>query len=159
LTDLPNIERRRIQGQVIKPIYDELKAEIGPERARALLARAITRSAEAEARAAAEANPAGDDPMGAFTAIFNRTYRDRGIESGLEATVLAEGPDRLDFDVTRCGFVEMYRDLGLGEIADVLSCNRDGTFAQAYDDRIELDRAQTIAQGAPCCTFRYRVRG
>ncbi|KAA5607471.1 2-amino-thiazoline-4-carboxylic acid hydrolase [Roseospira marina] len=157
-TDLPNVERRRIQGEVIKPIYDELVAEIGPERARALLARAITRSAEAEAQRAAQATPPGADPMGAFTAIFDRTYRDRGIESGLEATVRDEGPDRLDFDVTRCRFVEMYAELGLGAVADVLSCNRDGTFAQAYDGRLALDRAQTIAGGASCCTFRYRLR-
>ncbi|WP_299439845.1 L-2-amino-thiazoline-4-carboxylic acid hydrolase [uncultured Rhodospira sp.] len=156
MTDLPNIERRRIQGEVIKPIYEDLVAELGVDRARALLSRAITRSAEAEARRAADAEPDGEPSMERFTALFRRTYLDRGIEGGVEATVLSEGPDHLDFDVTRCRFVEMYRDMGLGEIADVLSCNRDGAFAQAYDPDITLDRAQTIAQGAPCCTFRYR---
>lgn len=160
MVDLPNIERRRIQGEIIKPIYDVLVEEVGRERARDILGRAVTRSAVAEARAAAERDAGDDaDPMTRFTAIFDRTYRDRGIESGLEATVLGEGPDHLDFDVTRCRFVEMYRELGLGEIADVLSCNRDGVFAQAYDSRIELDRAETIAAGAPRCTFRYRCRG
>ncbi|SDE01184.1 L-2-amino-thiazoline-4-carboxylic acid hydrolase [Rhodospira trueperi] len=156
MTELSNIDRRRIQGEVIKPIYDELLAEIGAERARALLSRAITRSAEAEAKRAAAAEPDGETSMARFTGMFRRVYLDRGLEGGLETTLHSEGADHLDFDVTRCRFVEMYRDLGLGDIADVLSCNRDGTFAEAYDPRIHLDRAQTIAQGAPCCTFRYR---
>ncbi|MBB4284662.1 L-2-amino-thiazoline-4-carboxylic acid hydrolase [Roseospira goensis] len=158
MADLPNIARRRLQGEVIKPIYEELVAEIGPARARALLGRAITRSAEAEARRAAAAEPDGETSMERFTALFNATYRDRGLESGLEAEVLSAGPDHLDFDVTRCRFVEVYRELGLGEIADVLSCNRDGTFASAYDPRITLERAQTIAEGADRCTFRYRFK-
>lgn len=94
--------------------------------------------------------------MERFTRIFDRTYRQRGPASGLEAQVLREDAKHLDFDVTRCQFVEMYRELGLGEIAAVLSCNRDGVFAQAFDGRITLDRAQTIADGADRCTFRYR---
>lgn len=94
--------------------------------------------------------------MESFTALFRRTYAEHGAAAGLEADVLSAGPDHLHFDVTRCHFVEMYREMGLGEVADVLSCNRDGVFAQAYDPRITLDRAQTIAAGAPCCTFRYR---
>lgn len=156
MVDLPNLERRRIQGEVIKPIYDELVQEIGFERARALLSRAITRSAEQEADRAAARD--GQTSMAGFTRLFRRTYQDRGPDSGIEAEVLSAGPNHLDFDVTRCHFLDMYRELGLGEIADVLSCNRDGAFAQAYDPDIELDRAQTIAAGAPCCTFRYRVR-
>lgn len=157
MSNLTNIERRRIQGEIIKPIYEILVEEVGKEKARDILGRAISRSAETEAQAVASREPSGTS-METFTEVFNQTYRDRGIESGLTAEVLSEGSDHLDFDVTRCRFVEMYRELGLGEIADVLSCNRDGVFAQAYDPRITLDRAQTIAQGAPCCTFRYRFQ-
>lgn len=155
MVDIPNIQRRRIQGEILKPVYEELIAEVGLETAREILRRAITRSALAEARQVASAEPDGPSMEG-FVRIFNRTYRNRGREAGLEAEVLSEGSDHLDFNVTWCGFVEMYRDLGLGDIADTLSCNRDGVFAEGYDPRIKLDRAQTIAQGAPCCTFRYR---
>jgi hypothetical protein len=156
MTDLPNIERRRIQGLIIKPIYEELVAEIGKDRARDLIGRAITRSAVEEARQAAAQEGQGERSMKSFTRIFDRTYRQRGLESGLQAEVLSEDANHLDFDVTRCQFVEMYRELGLGEIAAVLSCNRDGVFAQAFDNRITLDRAQTIADGFDRCTFRYR---
>lgn len=153
------LERRRIQGEIVKPIYEELVAELGPEKAREILSRAITRSAIDEARTAAAAAMAeGGSAMEAFAANFHRTYADHDPEAGIEVELLREGPENLDFDVTRCRFVEMYRELGLGEIADVLSCNRDGVFAEAFDPAIELDRAQTIALGAPCCTFRYRLK-
>ena len=34
--------------------------------------------------------------------------------------------------------------MGLGDIGDILSCNRDGAFYEGYDPRIELTRTQTI---------------
>ncbi|MCB2099663.1 MAG: L-2-amino-thiazoline-4-carboxylic acid hydrolase [Rhodobacterales bacterium] len=159
MTDIPNIERRRAQGQIVKPIYDELVAEIGEERAVALIARAVARSVEVEAKAAREATLAeGENPMVAFTESFRRTYERRGLEAGLEVEVTRADDDALDFTVKRCRFVEVYHELGLGHLAATLSCNRDGDFATAFDPSIELDRPQTIAGGADTCLFRYRLR-
>jgi hypothetical protein len=45
--------------------------------------------------------------------------------------------------------------MGLGEIGHLLSCQRDGTFCEGYDDRIKLKRTQTIMQGASHCDFDY----
>lgn len=52
----------------------------------------------------------------------------------------------------------MYHGMGLGEIGDVLSCQRDGTFCQGYDPRIVMERTTTIMSGAKRCDFRYRMR-
>jgi hypothetical protein len=60
--------------------------------------------------------------------------------------------------VTRCKYAEAYKEMGLGRIGHLMSCNRDGTFCEGYDPNIALERAQTIMQGAPCCTFRYTYR-
>ena len=60
------------------------------------------------------------------------------------------------FDVTRCRYAEMYRDMGLGEIGHLLSCQRDGTFCEGYDKRLKLTRTQTIMQGASHCDFNYK---
>jgi hypothetical protein len=46
--------------------------------------------------------------------------------------------------------------MGLGEIGDIVSCNRDGAFCKGYDPRIALTRTQTIMSGASHCDFRYR---
>ena len=59
------------------------------------------------------------------------------------------------YNVTRCKYAEMYREMGLGEIGHLLSCQRDGTFCEGYDKRLTLKRTQTIMQGASHCDFDY----
>ena len=155
MSDIPNLERRRIQAEIIKPIYDELIAEIGQDAARALLTRAIDRSVRVEAQRAASAQ-SGQDPMSSFVSNFEKTYANSPTGGGLDVTITRADEKHLDFTVTRCGFVEMYTEMGLGDMAEILSCNRDGRFATEFDPGIHLDRPQTIAGGAPTCLFRYR---
>jgi hypothetical protein len=73
----------------------------------------------------------------------------------LEVDTLLESDEHFEFNVTRCRYAEMYQEMGLGHIGQLLSCSRDGTFCEGFDDRITLKREQTIMDGAPCCTFRY----
>ena len=91
--------------------------------------------------------------MRAFIDIFELWTRG----GALEIEVLEASDERFDFNVTRCRYAEMYREMGLGDIGHLLSCNRDGTFVEGFDPRLRLERAQTIMGGAPCCTFRYRL--
>lgn len=155
MTEIPNLERRRIQGEIIKPIYDELVAEIGESAAQALLARAVRRSVKSEAERAAAAQSAPPEDMTNFNRNFEKTYANQGPKAGLDVDIVRSEETALEFNVTRCRFVEMYRELGLGDIAHILSCDRDGQFATAFDPNIRLDRPQTIADGAPTCVFRY----
>ena len=60
------------------------------------------------------------------------------------------------FNVTRCRYARCTTRMGLGEIGHLLSCSRDGTFCEGYDDRIKLKRTQTIMQGASHCDFKYK---
>ena len=76
-------------------------------------------------------------------------------DDALQIDVLEANDQRFDFNVTRCRYAETYKEMGLGAIGPLLSCNRDGTFCQGYDPRISLERKQTIMEGASCCTFRY----
>jgi hypothetical protein len=77
--------------------------------------------------------------------------------SASTTTVLRADAEAFDFDVTRCRYAEMYREMGLEAIGDLLSCNRDGTFVQGYNPDIAMDREHTIMQGHGRCTFRYRM--
>jgi L-2-amino-thiazoline-4-carboxylic acid hydrolase len=60
------------------------------------------------------------------------------------------------YNVTRCRYAEMYREMGLGEIGHLLSCQRDATFCEGYDKRLKLTRTQTLMQGASHCDFNYK---
>ena len=80
-------------------------------------------------------------------------------DGALEVEIIAETPERFDYDVTRCRYAEMYHAMGLGEIGHLLSCARDSLFIEGYDARVKLERTTTIMQGGKCCDFRYRLAG
>jgi hypothetical protein len=80
------------------------------------------------------------------------------LDNALEIDVLQQDDTVMDFNITRCRYAETYREMGLGEIGHLLSCQRDGTFCEGYDKRLEPTRTQTIMQGASHCDFRYRMK-
>ena len=150
MADLPILELRRIEASVVKPIYEEMVASLGEGEARRILGRAIRRNAIAQAEAmAAETRPSRlqdfVDLLGRWTA-----------SGALEIDVCEQSAERFSFDVTRCRYQEMYREMGLADIGHLLSCNRDGAFCEGYDRRLTLTRTQTLMGGASHCDFRYR---
>jgi hypothetical protein len=144
------LEKRRIEAAMLKHVYDTLKASQGVEVAKKTIAEAVRKSAVEQAAELAKA-------VGGNTSL--QTFVDRQepwLRGGaLEREVIEQNDERYRFNVTRCKYAEMYRDMGLGEIGHLLSCQRDGTFCEGYDSRIKLKRTQTIMQGASHCDFDY----
>jgi len=62
----------------------------------------------------------------------------------------------LEFDVTRCRYAEFFRALGEPELGALLICETDFDIAAAGGGEVTFTRDQTIMQGAPSCTFRYK---
>ncbi len=148
--EIPTLAKRRLQAQVIGPIYAEMVEQLGEERAGAILDSAIRKAAIAEGKHfAAKSN--GQTSMADFIKLYELWTAD----GALEMQVLEANDTTFNFDITRCRYAETYKEMGLGKIGHLLSCNRDGTFCQGYDPNITLERRQTIMEGASCCTFRY----
>jgi hypothetical protein len=152
--DLGILARRKIEAAVIAPIYDEMRAAFGEEKAREVLRWAIRRAAVAAGAEMAARAPGGAD-LESFKAILPLWTKD----DALTIEVLADGPGVFDFNVTRCRYAETYRAMGLGGIGGILSCERDGAFCEGYGPRVKLTRTQTIMGGASSCDFRYRSSG
>jgi hypothetical protein len=127
-------------------------AEIGEERAAGILDAAVRKAAITEGKAFAAKAPGGVTSMADFIELYEFWTHD----GALEIEVHEASDTTFNFDVVRCQYAETYRDMGLGHIGHLMSCNRDGTFCEGYDPNISLERKQTIMQGAPCCTFRYK---
>jgi hypothetical protein len=147
---LAMLERRRIEAAILKHVYDALKASHGKEVAESTLASAVRASAMAQAGEMA-ATVDGNTSLQTF--IDRQELWTRG--GALERDVIEQSASRYRFNVTRCKYAEMYRDMGLGEIGHLLSCQRDGTFCEGYDKRLTLKRTQTIMQGGSHCDFDY----
>jgi imidazole glycerol phosphate synthase subunit HisF len=144
------LEKRRIEAAILKHVYDTLKPSHGPEVAKKAIAEAVRKSAMEQAAEMA-ARVGGNTSLQTF--IDRQEMWTRG--GALERDVIEQSDTRYRFNVTLCKYAEMYRDMGLGEIGHLLSCQRDGTFCEGYDDRIKLERTQTIMQGATHCDFDY----
>lgn len=146
------LEQRRIEANVIKPIYERLKAEFGKDKAREVIGEAITEAAKGQAAAMA-ASAGGQTSLVTFRGI--QPLWTKG--DALRIEDLPGEHNELNFNITRCRYAEMYTEMGLAEIGDLLSCNRDAAFIEGYAPGVEFRRTQTIMGGASHCDFRYRA--
>jgi hypothetical protein len=153
MDDLPIIELRRIEANVIKPIYEEMVQSLGKAKAREILGNAIRKNAIEHGRRLAEKEPPGGNDLAGFARLLPNWQK----QDALRIDVLESSERRFDFNVVRCRYAEMYREMGIGEIGDLLSCGRDGAFCAGYNADIEFRRTQTIMGGANHCDFRYKL--
>jgi hypothetical protein len=145
------LKRRKIEATIIAPIYHELVAEIGEERAQAILDAAISKAAISAAKDFAAAS-GGNTSLRTFHDLQPLWTKD----DALQIEVISATDATLEYNVHRCRYAETYREMGLGHIGHLLSCNRDAVFVQGYDPRIKMTRTQTLMEGASHCDFRYR---
>ena len=150
---LSMLEKRRIEAEILKEVYETLKQSHGEEVAKKTIAESVRRSAIEQARAFAKAAPGGPS-LKAFQDVMPLWTKG----GALEIEVKEESDSTFRFNVVKCRYAETYKAMGLGEIGHLLSCNRDGAFCEGYDPRLKLARSQTIMQGASHCDFKYTYR-
>jgi hypothetical protein len=144
------LQRREIEARIVGPLLRAMESEFGRDRTLSLVQRVITDLAQ---QAGAEmARALADHSLTAFASCLSR-WQEGGA---LELEVLEQTDDTLSFNVTRCRYAELYRDLGLADLGFSLSCQRDGALAEGFDPSIHLTRTQTIMEGASHCDFRFR---
>jgi hypothetical protein len=143
------LTRREIEARILAPVIDALGARFGRDEVIAVVRDVIVSIARDQGRAMAAAR--GDNSLAAFAGTLEPWTR----HDALRLQVQEQSEERLSFDVTRCRYAELYRGLGLTDLGEVLSCNRDAALIEGFNPAVSFVRTQTIMQGAPCCDFRY----
>lgn len=145
------LEQREIEARIVGPLIRAVQAELGTERALALVRNVI---GELARQSGSElARRFGEATLEAFASSL-----DRWCEAGaLEIEILEQSAQRLAFNVIRCRYAEMYRALGLADLGSSLSCQRDFALVQGFNPNIQLTRTQTIMEGASHCDFRFEA--
>jgi hypothetical protein len=146
------LEQREIEARIVGPLVRAFAAEVGHERALAIVGQVIRELARQSGDELART--LGEVTLEAFSRSLDR-WREHGA---LEIEVLEQTPQKLSFNVTRCRYAEMYRALGLADLGASLSCQRDFALVQGFNADIHLDRTQTIMAGALHCDFRFQLR-
>jgi hypothetical protein len=147
------LQQRRIEAAFAKGVYEEMKAAVGEAQAKAILTRAVVKMAKATAAEMAKDAPGGEPSLDHFIALQPLWTKD----DALRIETLRQDAKHYDFNVTRCRYAEMYREMGLADLGAVLSCNRDAAFCEGYHPKMKLERTQTIMGGATHCNFRYTM--
>lgn len=146
------LDKIRMQAQVLVPVLRALRAELGKDKADAIVARALR---DWSKQLFADIGDGIDgSPRRKWATIQSVWGEVSGRE--VEVDVLRQDKETLDMDVTRCHFAEFFRALGEPELGALLICEADFDLAATGAGEVSLERAQTIMQGAPSCTFRYR---
>ena len=150
---LPILEKRKLQAQVLGPVFREMVDPVGSEKAASILKEAIRKAAIEEGKHFREKADVSLSTMDQFVERME-LWKAGGA---LEMEGLQQSDTHFDFNVNRCRYAEMYWEMGLQEIGHLLSCNRDGSFCEGFDPKLKLVRKQTLIEGVDCCTFRYTL--
>jgi len=151
LNEIGVLKRREIEARIIAPLIERFGEEFGHDRVVELTREVVVDVAQKQGAALAGVMGGKDlvhfaDSMEAWT---------RG--GALETEELEKTPTRFAFNVTRCKYAEMYRELDMADLGAALSCNRDGTMIEGFNPDITFTRTQTIMGGATHCDFVYEL--
>ncbi|MDJ0770284.1 MAG: L-2-amino-thiazoline-4-carboxylic acid hydrolase [Ilumatobacter sp.] len=151
LNEIGVLKRREIEARIVAPLLERLADEYGAG-VYEIAADTIARVARQQGRSMAAA--ADDDSLPAFAAGLAAFSQDGAMDS----EIVELNDDTFAFDVTRCGYADMYRALGLAELGATMSCNRDGSLIEGFNPNVEFTRTKTIMQGDDHCDFVFRLR-
>jgi L-2-amino-thiazoline-4-carboxylic acid hydrolase len=151
-SDISLLDKTRIQAQVLVPVLRALRAELGKDKADAIVKQALrdwSRELFASIGDSIEGSPRRK--WATVQSAWNKVS-----EREVEFEILRHDQEALEIDVTRCRFAEFFRALGEPELGALLICEADFDVAAVGGGAVSLERAQTIMKGAPTCPFRYK---
>jgi len=147
---ISHLVRREAQAPLVSALIEAFGDAFGKEEAEAVAREVIREDAIASGRELAARY--GGSSLDILRKVVEEVWAEDGT---MEVRDVRLTERTLEFDVTRCGYAEMYKKLGLQELGSLLSCSRDFPFQDGFNPDIRLERSRTVMEGADCCDFRY----
>jgi hypothetical protein len=144
--------RREIEARILAPMLDAFSREFGRERVLEITRDVIIDIARKQGQSLAESM------RGNSLAHFDDSMDAWKKGDAIQVEVLESSEESFSFNVTRCKYAEMYRELGISELGSILSCCRDFSLIEGFNPDVKLTRTQTLMEGAGFCDFRYEVK-
>ena len=143
------LTRREVEARILAPLVEALSERFGRDEVLEIIRDTIVQIAQGQGTELAEAMG------GCGSTAFIQSLEFWQKDDALQLDILSQEAGRLDFNVIRCRYAEMYRALGIPELGALLSCNRDFALTAGFNPDARLRRTQTIMEGASHCDFRY----
>jgi len=144
---------RELQAPLVSALIKAFIDQFGADIALKTASQVITRDAAIAGRSLAVQY--GGNSLEELYRIVTGVWARENI---MEIQNIQRNETMLRFDVTCCGYAEMYARLGIGDMGSLLSCNRDFAFLDGFNPRIKLVRTQTIMEGSHICDFCYTTQ-
>ncbi len=147
------LDRRRIEAQVAGPLIKAFIEELGEEKALSVVRSVIGKLARQSGRDLAKAlggNTMNDLARGLMAWAKGDAY---------EMEVIRLTETEYVYNITRCRYAEMYKEIGLADLGVVLSCGRDFELIAGFNPKMKLTRTKTIMEGCDRCDFRITLSG
>jgi len=143
---------REIQAPIVSALIKGFVEKFGTEKTHSVAEKIIYKDAVSSGKKLSEKY--SGNSLNELLKILEEVW---ARDDTMEIKNLHLGPTRLQFDVTRCGYAEMYECLGVKEIGSLLSCCRDFAFLDGFNPEIQLVRSKTIMEGDDICDFCYKT--
>lgn len=148
------LDEVKIQAQVLVPLLNALRTELGRERADRLVTTALREwSRDVFGRIGASLPGSPKEKWEAMNAAAMPR-----IGGDIDIEMLKVEPEAMEFNVRGCRYADFFRQLGEPELGAVLLCEGDHHVVEVGSPDVELTRTQTIMKGASYCDFRYRMK-
>ena len=150
--EVPLLQQREIEIKVLGPVIRAFAEEFGKEKTYDLVRKTMQ---DISRNLGKEISLDG----GGLENLKEKCISKWNEGGALEVNMKEDLDSVLSFDVTRCEFANLYKELGFGDIGTLISCDRDASFLEGFDPELELVREKTILDGDPLCDFCYRRKG
>jgi len=147
-TALTHLERRKIEGAVLAPMVQAAARAIGNERTSEIVLEVIAELARSDGKRWADQFGSTLDGLKKVSEVWSEG-------GGMEIEPLSGTANQLNFNVTRCGYAELYKEWGLVDLGLLFHCSRDFAMARGFRPDISLRRTKTIMEGHSICDFRF----
>ncbi|MBP1717786.1 MAG: putative succinate dehydrogenase/fumarate reductase Fe-S protein subunit-like protein [Deltaproteobacteria bacterium] len=151
LSQVSILARREIEARILMPVLNAFIKEYGKEKTVKLVDPIIQELAREGGVQLAKA--LGGNTIAHFAKGLSLWTR----EDALRLDVKEQTETKFAFNVTRCRYAEMYKELRVQDYGALLSCGRDAALIVGFNPKIKFTRTQTIMSGAPYCDFRYEL--
>ncbi|MBD3309127.1 hypothetical protein GF339_22195 [candidate division KSB3 bacterium] len=145
------LARREIEARIAVPLIEAFAEEVGHEKALDIVTAVIQTLAQQSGKQLADA--LGGNSIADFAEGIKYWQRD----DALTIELVEHTDTALAFNVVKCRYADMYRELGYQDFGYLLSCNRDMAMVAGFNPNMSLTRTQTIMEGHRFCDFRYQL--
>ena len=121
------LTRREVEARLVAPLIEALGTEFGRDKVLRVIRNAVVEIARRQ----------GADLSRAMGGNSLQHFRDSLVhwsrDDAMSTEVIEESGQAFAFNVTRCRYAEMYRDLGTPLLGPILSCSRDFALIEGFN--------------------------